>query len=291
MEYEIRKGNLSDSAALKQLWMSSFGESESSVDRFFDRVYSSNKAFVATCDGKVVAMMFLLGASLRIGTDRFKAGYVYSVATDSDYRGNGIMKSLEKYLCEDALGMGIRVVVLVPASKSLFKMYEKIGYKTSFYMPHMVITPKECGGYELLNISEGYSVEDNDDKVSSFTVMRNNLLQQFDAAFELDEVYKSYRFELLKDDDLFLYRDSKNFGYIAGKKEGHNYEISETSLPLSALPNVAYALTQKYFKLSKIGVSGKIGSCKPYGMLKSLDDEINVFDVIKTNPYMNLMLE
>lgn len=280
IKYEFRNANLSDTAILKRLWSEAFGDSTKNIDRFFDRVYTSNRAFVATSDSKVVAMMFLLNSKLRVHDKAYDAGYIYAVATDTAHRGNGVMKQLEGYVCNVARERGIKVLSLVPATKSLFKMYEKLGYKTVFYKQASIVTPMPCTDYELLSCN-----------ADSFLKMREQMLADYNDVFELDETFKRYRFELLEDDDMLLYKDSQDFGYIVGKKNGHSYEIIETNLNLLALSKAVYGLMQKYYKLRKITVIGKNGRLEKYGMLKALDDEVNVYDVMKTNPYMNLMLE
>ncbi|MEG0691951.1 MAG: GNAT family N-acetyltransferase [Oscillospiraceae bacterium] len=281
MKYEIRNCNLSDIAGLKLLWAEVFHDDAECIDRFFESIFSIENTFVAVDAGGPVAMMFMLPATLAMKQNALKAGYIYAVATDKGHRGQGLMKQLEHYVSEQATLRGFCALALVPASKSLFKMYRNIGYQTSFYKASTIITPKVCNQASLTDCELDYFLE-----------KRKDMLLEHHASFELNDVCKKYRFETLKvSGEVLVYKDDRNEGYIVGQKNGSRYYILETSLQTPAIAKAAYALMEKYYKLKKITLVGKNGALTPYGMLKPLDNRVNIFDIIKLNPYMNLMLE
>ncbi|MFZ2538255.1 MAG: GNAT family N-acetyltransferase [Oscillospiraceae bacterium] len=281
MGYEIRNCNSSDIAGLKLLWAEVFHDDNQYIDHFFESIFSINNAFVAV-DGNVpVAMMFMLPATLTVGKDAFLAGYIYAVATNKSYRGQGVMTKLERYVCQKAALSDVSVLALVPSNKSLIKMYKKLGYQTAFYKASTIIIPKVCDNAEILNCT-----------LDCFLEQRKNMLTQYETYFELDAACRRYRYETLKDNgEILLYKDDVDDGYIVGQKNGNNYLILETSLPIGALAKAAFAISEKYYKLKKISLVGKNGTLTPYGMLKTLDSRVNIFGIIKSNPYMNLMLE
>ncbi len=281
MGYEIRNCNISDIDGLKILWKEVFHDDQKYIDHFFDSVFSINNAFIAVDNNIPVAMMFMLPATLTVGTGIFQAGYIYAVATNKNYRGKGVMTKLERYVCEQATLGGISLLALVPSNSSLFKMYKKIGYQTAFYKSSTIIIPKDCGKSELLDCSLDY-----------FLQHRKNMIEQYGAYFELDNGCRAYRYETLKKYcDILIYKDDDEDGYIVGQKKGDNYLIMETSLSGRTLSKAAFAINEKYYKLKKISLEGKNGTITPYGMLKPLDSRVNIFDIIKSNPYMSLMLE
>lgn len=281
MKFEIRNCKLDDVKSLKLLWADVFNDEEKYINKFFDSVFSTQNTFVALDQNMPVGMMFMLDATLKLGENTFNAGYIYAVATDKNYRGQGIMSALEDYANTVARDRKISVLALVPANKSLFKMYEKLGYKTVFYKKNTVITSVENKKSQLLDCTK-----------ENFLELRKNMLKEEISYFEFNDICKNYRYDTLKEYlEVLLYTDDSVCGYIVGLKTGHHYKILETSLPLSELGKVAYAISEKYYKLRNISVNGKNGTLIPYGMLKSLDNRVNIYDVVKFNPYMNLMLE
>lgn len=281
MGYEIRNCNLDDVEKLKLLWQDVFHDDEKYIDRFFNKIFSIDNAFVAVDFGMPVAMLFMLPATLTIGDAKLKAGYIYAVATDKNYRKQGIMSDLERHVCEVAVEKGISALALVPATKQLFNMYKKIGYQTAFSKSTTIITSQSVDKYELLNCS-----------VECFLNKRKNMLTEHNAYFELNAPCTEYRYEILQDNgEILIYKDEIDCGYIVGIKKGSEYTILETSLPYTSLGKAAFAIGEKYYKLKKISLVGKTGALTSYGMLKSLDNRINIFDITALNPYMNLMLE
>lgn len=281
MEYEIRNCNLGDIPQLKVLWAEVFHDEPRFIDHFFESAFSIHNGFVCLNEDKPIAMMFMLPARLKMGTVSLDAGYLYAVATKQEYRGKGIMSEMERYVSEQAVLRGISVLCLVPATESLFKLYQKSGYQTAFYRATTIITPTAFSQGELLNCRLDY-----------FLAEREAMLSGQNASLELDVNYQKYRYETLKmSGEILIYKDDFDDGYIVGYKKENHYIILETNMSMAALPKAAAAINEKYYKLKKISLLGKSGRRASYGMLKSLDKEVNIFELKKMNPYMNLMLE
>ena len=84
--------------------------------------------FVAEYGGKIVAMVHAWMQKLQAGKT-YTAAYLYAVATDKAFRGQGICRGLMAY-AEKTLDADC--CILVPAESSLFDFYEALGYETAF---------------------------------------------------------------------------------------------------------------------------------------------------------------
>ncbi|MEG0894811.1 MAG: hypothetical protein RSE93_03785, partial [Oscillospiraceae bacterium] len=106
--------------------------------------------------------------------------------------------------------------------------------------------------------------------------------------------YDEYRFtemEFLSNDCISIQFNSKNY-YFVGMKHNNIYIIKETSMDSNMLKILSSAIALK-FDVDIVcvrGVNGVVDEIKPYGMYKSLDNNID-FNTLKVNhAYMNLML-
>jgi predicted acetyltransferase len=83
-------------------------------------------------DGRIVSMLYLFDGRIYTEDDVLQAKYIYAAATHPDYRGRGFMsRLLEQVICE-AEEQG-EVLILKPATESLFGYYGRSGFKTVFY--------------------------------------------------------------------------------------------------------------------------------------------------------------
>lgn len=114
-----------DKQDIKSLWIKSFGDYPVAVDLFLDKVFDSDRAFVATVDGKLCSMLFLLPCKIC----NKNAHYLYAACTDVNFRKLGIMSRLIKFALNQAKDIGDSYSVLLPASDSLYDFYLKFGYQ------------------------------------------------------------------------------------------------------------------------------------------------------------------
>lgn len=112
------------------LWNKTFKDSRERIENYLDNMCKNNMVLI-TEEDKVIAMASILPVTIR---DK-KGRYVYAVATDENYRGKGhgkaIMEEIDKVIKE----RDEHFAVLVPASKSLFDFYEKLGYNQTVFAP------------------------------------------------------------------------------------------------------------------------------------------------------------
>lgn len=119
-----------DIPALKSLFTESFGDDGAFLDTFFDVAFCQNRARVIYKDGKIPAMLYwfdceYLGKPL---------AYIYAVATDKSYRGQGLCRILMQDTLKHLKALGYLGTILVPSEMSLFNFYEKLGFKTATFI-------------------------------------------------------------------------------------------------------------------------------------------------------------
>ena len=123
---EFRYTGWEDRPALTKLWQEAFGDTLSYIDAFFETAYAPQRSRVAVVDGQIAGMHFWFDCQLA----GEKVAYLYAVATDNRFRGQGIATALmeegEALLKEQ----GYAGVLLSPGSESVFRFYEKRGYET-----------------------------------------------------------------------------------------------------------------------------------------------------------------
>ena len=113
---------------LKKLWMQAFGDSPESVDGFFDTGYDQKHSAVIRLDGEPVSALYWLDYDW----NGEKLAYIYAVATDEKFRGQGYGKKLMEQAHTALHEQGYNGAVLVPAEEYLVLWYEKQGYQV-FY--------------------------------------------------------------------------------------------------------------------------------------------------------------
>ncbi len=130
--FEIRTAKPDDYEELKKLWALCFDDERDVIDNFFDKTVTHENV-VATFEGdRAVNAMYLLESEIKIKNAKYNALYIYAVCTRPSYRGKGIMREAFSFLESLVSSRNINYIFLVPASDSLFKMYEKLGFKTGF---------------------------------------------------------------------------------------------------------------------------------------------------------------
>lgn len=110
---------------LRLLWKQAFGDTDAFLDLFFSLGYAPNRCLCAADGDRVAAAMHWLDGSCR----GRKIAYVYAVATDKAYRGQGLCRKLTEQAHRVLRERGYSGAVLVPAEPGLFEMYGKLGYR------------------------------------------------------------------------------------------------------------------------------------------------------------------
>lgn len=114
-----------DVAALKALWKQAFGDTDAFVGGFFNVGFSPERCHIIEQEGKLAAALYWFDC---LWQGR-KVAYIYGVATDMDFRGQGLCRKLMEDTHKQLKEAGYVGAALVPADVGLYRMYEKMGYR------------------------------------------------------------------------------------------------------------------------------------------------------------------
>lgn len=126
-----------DRGALKALWQQAFGDTQAFIDGFFRVGFSVERCRCIERDGKLAAALYWFDCRW----EGKKLAYIYGVATDKDFRGQGLCRHLMEETHGHLQARGYAGAVLVPAGEGLFGMYGKMGYRGFCPMEKRTVLP------------------------------------------------------------------------------------------------------------------------------------------------------
>ena len=139
----MRLARPEDRPALTQLWHTCFGDEPAVVEDFWKQMWPEIAVFtLEDCAAMATAMP--------ICWQQKKAAYLYAVATDPNRRGEGLCRRLMTEAETWLTDQGYAYAVLSPAEHSLFRFYESMGYKTSFFCGRQVF--RDLGSDQTVRI-------------------------------------------------------------------------------------------------------------------------------------------
>lgn len=115
-----------DEAACKELWIKVFGDDEAFVDSFLIRHYSRKRILSIEREGRMAAMLHLLPFDSALG----RTSYIYGVATDPEYRRQGLATQLMQEalrLCDER-GDDAVFLIPTPGQERLRDFYGRFGF-------------------------------------------------------------------------------------------------------------------------------------------------------------------
>ncbi len=128
-----------DRATYERLFCQVFSEDPLFCERIFQK--KLRQVFDVREHGEIVSFLYAIPFLAKVKNKPCHAVYVYGVGTVPQARGKGYMKETFRKL-EAFYGDTIDFYYLVPASESLFSLYETIGYRTGFYLKKEMLFPK-----------------------------------------------------------------------------------------------------------------------------------------------------
>ena len=131
-----------DIPALRRLWKQAFGDTDAFLDSFFAVGFSPDRCRCLWGKDTLAAALYWFDCSW----EQKPIAYLYGVATDENYRGRGLCRALMEDTHNHLRACGYEAAVLVPGTKDLFSLYEKMGYQTFGYVQEFSC---EAGGAPL----------------------------------------------------------------------------------------------------------------------------------------------
>ena len=171
----IETAGAEDMDEIRKLWKQSFDDQDAYMDYYFSNVAKRNHIFVAKTDSKIISMVHLNPYTLAettAGVTTYKqGGYIVGVATDPEFRRQGIMSMLMKYVLSYAAENDYDYIYLMP-EKEIY--YKGLGFvpvvESGFY--NITDLKPEKNDYELCGLKDI-----TDEQLQSFS---EKLTQRYD---------------------------------------------------------------------------------------------------------------
>lgn len=127
---EFRLMQPADMDALCGLFTTAFGDQPDFARLVFTEYAGVQNVFVAQRDGKPVSM----ASAIPVEYQGRKGAFVYGVATDPEYEGQGIATDLLGWMTELLRQRGVQFLTLIPQNgdDGLFDWYGRQGYRKAF---------------------------------------------------------------------------------------------------------------------------------------------------------------
>lgn len=133
-----------DIPAQRALWQLAFGDTDAYVDNFYQTYYRPERVLVLEEDGLIRSMTAWFDTTFAVpGRGRYRAAYLYAVATHPDCRGRGLAARLLADADGYFRGLGIPAVTTVPAESSLHRFFGANGFRECFRMAEGALTRGE----------------------------------------------------------------------------------------------------------------------------------------------------
>ena len=109
---------------LRSLWKAAFGDTDEFLDIFFSTAYSPRRCRCAMDADRVAAVLYWFD----ISWNGLPCAYIYAVATDPRYRGQGLCRTLMADTAKVLSDRGYAGTLLVPQDEGLVTMYARMDY-------------------------------------------------------------------------------------------------------------------------------------------------------------------
>jgi predicted acetyltransferase len=108
-----------DIPGLRRLWQQAFGDTDSLLDKFFRVGFGFDRCLCIRDGAQIVAALYWFDCSW----GKKKVAYIYAVATDEGYRGQGLCRRLMDDAHRQLREQGYCGAALVPGEEDLIRLY------------------------------------------------------------------------------------------------------------------------------------------------------------------------
>lgn len=106
---------------LKNLYLNAFNNCEKFAEYIFDSVYSDRSARYIEQKGTILSALYILPRSVSFKGKLLPSVFISGVATDPEYRGRGLMKTLMKDVLNQISEKPVSCVYLSPENEDYYK--------------------------------------------------------------------------------------------------------------------------------------------------------------------------
>ena len=117
---------------LAHIWQVCFDEPKRFPNYFLNNCFRPENCLVYTVGGHAAACLYMLPAMLASDGGDLQAHYIFAAGTLPEMRGRGYMSDLLAAAASAGAGRGDMYSAVLPSQKSLYRFYEKSGYKSFF---------------------------------------------------------------------------------------------------------------------------------------------------------------
>ena len=111
--------------ALRALFQKAFGDTDAFLDAFFSTAFAYDRCLCVMVEDRPAAVLYWLDCQW----EGKPIAYLYAVATAQAFRKRGLCRALMEGTHTHLSHLGYAGTILVPGTKDLFQMYEKMGYQ------------------------------------------------------------------------------------------------------------------------------------------------------------------
>lgn len=156
---------------VKKLWKEGFRDTPEFMNLMFNKVYRDSDAMTMVVDDKVVSSLLLQDYEFEYCGQSLRMGYVAGATTLRQYRGRGFMRELLIEALKSAYERSMAVVSLIPASRALYFMYDKLDFASVFYFE-----PQRFTALHQFDRKEGFDLihSDRPEFADIFTELERN---------------------------------------------------------------------------------------------------------------------
>ena len=264
----------SDIPELTALWTQAFEEPEAAAAFYYQNRFRPEDTLLWRQDGRIAAQLTLM----RVTQGQETGYYIYAVATHKDFRGRGLARELDRFASEEIRARGGTFACLVPASESLFGMYEKFGYTPCFPIRTVTVTGRGNPRLSLIDCS-----------FPTFLSLRNAYLSgiEHSVAHPREELQYVYRELIFRGDYAVTFSEQGRECYAVYSVLDDRILLRETSArdPIAAANGILARHGREEALIRLPILFGDVGTPAPYGMGKRLDGKAPDIG------YMMLMLD
>ncbi len=240
---------------LKKLFKEIFKETDSFNEMIFEKKLSEADIFALFCNDEIACVTYAIHFMVKIKNEIKKCVYIYGVGVKEKYRGRGLSKEILSEIYSYYKDKNISFLYLVPADEGLFKMYEKLGYETAFYLYKKEFDLKNTENY-FYNITSGDYDSDYEKYIEKFdTVILKNKTDR-----EVSKWYTTYK---KSGESGFLVEADENTVFI---RESFIYDENDLFSFLSYLKNKGF---------DKAVVTNYGNKKIPYAMVKKYEQKFD----------------